>query len=48
MWIKNYGCPKRFLADNGGEFANEKYKEMNEKLNIEVWQTPGESLGQME
>lgn len=43
MWIENYGCPKKFLADNGGEFANEKYKEMNEKLNIEVWQTAGES-----
>ena len=30
-------------ADNGGEFANEKYKEMNEKLNIEVCHTAGES-----
>ena len=42
-WIKHYRCPKKFLADNGGEFANEKYKEMNEKLNIEVCHTAGES-----
>ena len=28
MWITYFGCPVMFLADNGGEFANEKYKEM--------------------
>ena len=42
-WIKHHGSPKRFLTDNGGEFANEKYKEMNEKLNIEVCHTAAES-----
>ena len=43
QWIKHHGCPKKFLADNGGEFANEKYKEMNEKLNIEVCHTGAKS-----
>ena len=43
QWIKNHGCPKKFLADNGGEFANEKYKVMCEKLNIEVCHTAAES-----
>ena len=32
MWIAYFGSPVKFLADNGGEFANEKYKEMNEKV----------------
>ena len=34
-WIRHHGAPRKFLADNG-EFANEKYKEMNEKLNIGI------------
>jgi transposase InsO family protein len=42
-WIRHYGTPRKFLADNGGEFANEKFKEMNEKLNIEVCHTAAES-----
>ena len=37
-WIKYSGTPRKFLADNG-----QKYKEMNEKLNIEVCHTAAES-----
>ena len=29
LWVGNgLGVPKRFLADNGGEFANEQYRDM--------------------
>ena len=27
---------RKFLADNGGEFGNDKYRDMCENLNIEV------------
>ena len=43
MWIAYFGAPKKFLSDNGGEFSNDKYREMNEKLNIETATTAGES-----
>ena len=44
MWIGNgFGSPKKFLADNGGEFANEEFKDMCENLNIEVLHTAAES-----
>ena len=43
QWIKHYGTPKKFLSDNGGEFANEKYREMNEKMNIDTRKTAAES-----
>ena len=40
MWIgSGMGPPKRFLADNGGEFANETFRDMCENLNIEVMNT---------
>ena len=43
-WIYNmFGAPRRFLADNGGEFANDLYREMCENLNIEVLNTGAES-----
>ena len=43
-WIYNmFGAPRRFLADNGGEFANDKYRDMCENLNIEVLNTGAES-----
>ena len=36
MWIgSGLGAPKKFLADNGREFANEQYKDMYSNLNIE-------------
>ena len=43
MWIAYFGAPRKFLSDNGGEFSNDKYREMNEKLNIETATTAGES-----
>ena len=42
-WIGYFGAPQKFLADNGGGFANERYKEMNEKLNVETCNTAAES-----
>ena len=40
MWIgSGMGPPKRFLADNGGEFANEVFRDMCSNLNIEVMNT---------
>ena len=43
MWISYFGHPKKFLSDNGGEFSNERFREMNEKLNIETTTTAAES-----
>lgn len=43
MWITYFGSPVRFLSDNGGEFNNEHYRQMNEKLNIETCTTAAES-----
>ena len=42
-WISLFGNPKKFMADNGGEFANEEYKEMCERFNIEVQNSAAES-----
>ena len=40
LWIgSGMGPPKRFLADNGGEFANETFRDMCANLNIEVMNT---------
>ena len=43
MWISYFGYPRKFMSDNGGEFSNEKFREMNEKLNIETATTAAES-----
>ena len=43
MWISYFGAPLKFLSDNGGEFSNDQYREMNEKLNIETCTTAGEA-----
>ena len=42
-WIKYFGSPTKFLSDNGGEFANEQFREMNEKLGVETVTTAAES-----
>ena len=42
-WIRYFGRPTKFLSDNGGEFANEQYREMNEKLGVETATTAAES-----
>ncbi len=40
LWIgSGLGSPRKFIADNGWEFANEKYKDMCANLNIEVLNT---------
>ena len=28
IWISIYGCPEKFLSDNGGEFNNDEFREM--------------------
>ena len=43
MWIGYFGYPGKFMSDNGGEFSNDKFREMNEKLNIETATTAAES-----
>ena len=39
MWIKYFGCPQKFLSDNGGEFSNDLYTELCHFLNTEVCST---------
>ena len=43
LWITIFGCPKRFLSDNGGEFANQEFRDVAEALNIQVITTAAES-----
>ena len=44
MWVgSGLGSPKKFLADNGGEFSNEEYRDMCENLNVGVLCTAAES-----
>ena len=42
-WISVFGLADQFLSDNGGEFANEKFMEMCESLNINFKTTTDES-----
>ena len=43
IWIGIYGCPKRFISDNGGEFSNEKFRSLCEQLNVNVHTTAAEA-----
>ena len=43
IWIAYFRSPGKFLSDNGEEFFNEAYREMNEKLNVVTLTTAGES-----
>ena len=44
MWIASgFGAPRKFLIDNGGQFANNLYKEMAAHFNVEVCNTGAES-----
>ena len=43
MWFTYFGAPRKFLSDNGGEFSNDLYREMNEKMNVVTSTTAGES-----
>ena len=42
-WIQVYSTPKKFLTDNGGEFANSKFIDMAESMNITVKVTAAKS-----
>ena len=41
--LSHFGQPRKFLADNGGELANEVYKELCDQFNIEFVTTAAES-----
>ena len=43
VWISYFGKPSKFLADNGGEFANETYTDMCTAYGIEIMKTSAES-----
>ena len=43
IWFSYFGFPGKFLSDNGGEFSNDSFREMCEKLNIESTTTAAES-----
>lgn len=43
IWITFFGSPGQILSDNGGEFANEDFKIMGEKLNTTICNTAAES-----
>ena len=43
IWIPLFGTPRKILSDNGGEFSNEDFLEMGEKLNTTVTTTAAES-----
>lgn len=42
-WIQTRGAPRKFLSDNGGEFMNEEFLSLCEKMNISVKTTAAES-----
>ena len=42
-WIAIFGSPRKVLSDNGGEFANQKFMDMCENLNINFQTTAAES-----
>ena len=44
MWVGcGMGAPKKFLADNGGEFPNEEYRDICDNFNVEVLKTGSQS-----
>ena len=42
-WLSLFGPPRKFLCDNGGEFANKKFIELAESMNVRVLHTAAES-----
>ena len=42
-WVPLFGCPKKVLSDNGGEFYNELFRDMAQLLNTHVLSTAAES-----
>ena len=43
IWICLFGCPQKILSNNGGEFNNDDFREMGEKLNTKITTTAAES-----
>ena len=43
IWISYFGRPKRFYAENGGEFNNDLYRDMCQNLNVVIGSTAAES-----
>ena len=43
IWCSYFGFPGKFLTDNGGEFSNDRFREMNEMFNIENATTAAEA-----
>jgi len=43
IWLAVYGAPKKFLSDNGGEFANSEFLALCEQFGIVVNTTAAES-----
>ena len=42
-WVSVFGCPGKFLMDNGREFANEEMMKTAEAMNIRILHTSAES-----
>ena len=42
-WITLFGTPNFFLSDNGGEFNNNVFRELDEQLHINIKTTVAES-----
>ena len=42
-WISVFGAPQKFMADNGGEFSNDAYRELCEQYNIQIQYSAAES-----
>lgn len=43
MWIAVFGRPRKFMADNGGEFSNNLMRDVGEQLGVELTNSPAES-----
>ena len=39
IWLAYFGVPEKFHSDCGGEFVNDFFLEMNEKLGIGTYNT---------
>ena len=42
-WVAYFGKPKKFIADNGGEFSGVEYTDMCEMFDVEVMKTMAHS-----
>ena len=43
-WIQVYGSAEKSMSDNGGEFANKKFIEMCESMNIRIYVNCGRTV----